>query len=93
MLDQTGRNESRTLKGGEIIYLLKDPIRNWTIRSYEFHQRVCYDVIAGGLMFEIKQGFPKEWQKREFNTADDAVIFVQAEIDSGRIPANSQPAK
>jgi hypothetical protein len=93
MSKQTGQHESRILKGGEIIYLLKEPGRNWTISSYEFHQKVGYDVIAGGLMFEIKQGLPKEWQKYEFNTVDDAVIFVQEEIDSCRVSSNKQIAK
>ena len=93
MSSQTGQNESRTLKGGEIVYILKKPGCNWMIRYYECHQRVRYDVITGERMFESKQVFPKEWQNREFDTTDGAVNFVQAEIESGRVLANSSPAR
>ncbi len=88
MTDQSGWNESRILKGGEIVYLLKEPSRKWTIRFYECDQKIRYDVVAGGLMFELKQGLPEDWKEHEFDTVDDAISFVQAEIDSGRVPAN-----
>jgi len=91
MADKTGHNESRTLESGEIVYLLKEPGKNWKISSYECHQRVVFDVAAGGFALVYKQGLPKEWQEREFDTADNAASFVQTEIDDGRIPANSKP--
>ena len=89
MTDDSGANESRTLKGGEIIYLLRKPDRKWNIRRYECHQRIKYDLVGGGLIFEFKQGLPQEWRELEFETADDAVAFMQEQIDNGKAPANS----
>ena len=88
MSNQTGKNDSRTLQGGEIVYLLKKPGHKWAICSYECMQRVRYDLGVGGLMFESKQGLPQEWNNREFDSIDDAVVFVQSQIDSGKVPAN-----
>jgi hypothetical protein len=90
MTDKNGQNESHTFKGGEIVYLLKKPGRKWTIRFYECAQKIRYDVVAGGLIFELKQGIPEDWKKREFDTENDAISFVQAEIDSGRVPTNNK---
>ena len=35
MTDEVGQNESRTLAGGEIVYLVKEPGAKWKIRFYE----------------------------------------------------------
>ena len=93
MSDRVGENESRTLKGGEILHLRREPGRKWTVVSYEWHQKVRYDIGAGGLMFEFKQGLPQEWKNREFGSAADAAAFVQAQIDSGDAPANHLAVK
>ena len=86
MTDDVGRNESRTLKGGEIVYLVKDPGAKWRIRSYECRQ----GVAAGGRIFVSPKGLPHEWEAREFETADEAEEFAQQEIQDGKVPANRQ---
>ena len=86
MSEDTGRNESRTLQGGEIVYLVKDPGAKWRIRSYECRQ----GVAAGGFLFVWLQGLPEDWKDREFEVADQAAEFAQQEIQSGRVPSNRQ---
>ena len=84
MANQTGKNESRTLSGGEIVHLVKEPGRKWKIRYYECRHNVR------GLVFEHLQDLPKNWKDREFDTSDEAANFVQQEIQDGKVPANSQ---
>ena len=85
MTNDVGRNESRTLNGGEIVHLVKDPGAKWRIRFYECR----HGVMAGGLIFAYLQGLPQEWEAREFETDDEAAEFVQQEIKDGRVPANT----
>jgi hypothetical protein len=68
MANQTGENESRTLSGGEIVYLVKELGRKWKIESYECHQNVRFRGPLGGLVFEHLQGLPSDWKDREFDT-------------------------
>ena len=90
MSNQTGENESRTLSGGEIVYLVKEPGRKWKIESYECHQNVRFRGPLGGLVFEHLQGLPRDWKDREFDTSDEAANFAQREIQDGKVPGNSQ---
>ena len=89
MTDDTGQNESRTLVGGEIVHLVKDPGADWQIRFYECRHHVR---LAGsdGMVFEYLEGLPEEWKNREFESADAAAAFVQDEIDQGKVPRNSE---
>ncbi|MGK7344234.1 MAG: hypothetical protein ACNS63_00290 [Candidatus Nitrospinota bacterium M3_3B_026] len=84
MTDNTGQNESRELEGGEIIYLVKEPDKNWRIKSYECHQ----SVVLGGRVFRWLQGLPAKWEGQEFETADEAVTFAQTEIQEGKVPSS-----
>lgn len=86
MTDDVGQNESRTLKGDEIVYLVKNPGAKWRIRSYECH----HGVAAGTLIFVWLEDLPQEWEAREFDTADEAAEFAQQEIQDGKVPANLQ---
>jgi hypothetical protein len=86
MKNDTGENASKTLNGGEIIYLVKEPGAKWRIRSYECHQ----GIVAGSLLFAWMQGLPEDWKDRKFENPDEAIEFAQQEIKSGRIPANRQ---
>jgi hypothetical protein len=81
MNNQSGKSDSRTLKGGEIIYLAKEPSAKWRIRSYECHQ----GVVAGGVLFSSTQGLPEDWKDREFENPDEASEFAQQEINHGRV--------
>ena len=89
MTDDAGQNESRTLPGGEIVHLVKDPGAKWKIRFYEcrHHVRIAQ---SGGRVFEYLEGLPQDWKNREFDSADEAASFVQEEISQGRVPRNSE---
>ena len=93
MTNQTGKNDSRTLRGGEIVYLVKEPSRKWKIRNYECRQNVRIVMPSGGLVFEYLEGLPKNWKDKEFDTCDEAAEFVEQEIKDGKVPANSQSAQ
>lgn len=80
MANQTGENESRTLSGGEIVHLVKEPGRKWKIRDYECRHNVRFVGPLGGLIFEYLQGLPRDWKDREFDTFDEAANFAQQEI-------------
>ncbi len=86
MKNDTGENASKTLSGGEIIYLVKEPGAKWRIRSYECNQA----IVAGGLLFAWMQCLPEDWKDREFDNPDEATEFAQQEINNGRVPANRQ---
>jgi len=86
MADESGQNDSRTLSGGEIVYLVKEPGAKWRIRSYECGQ----GVAAGGLLFVWMQGLPAEWKDLEFDDADAAAGFAQDQINQGKVPRNSE---
>jgi hypothetical protein len=90
MANQTGENESRTLSGGEIVHLVKEPGRKWKIRFYECHHRPCLVGPSGALFFAYLECLPENWKDREFDTSDEAANFVQQEIRDGKVPANSQ---
>jgi len=89
MTDDPGRNESRTLVGGEIVHLVKEPRGKWHIRFYEcrHHVRLADSV---GMKFEYLEGLPRDWKAREFESADDAEAFVQEEIKQGKVPRNGE---
>ena len=89
MGDDAGENESRTLRAGEIVYLVKDPGAKWKIRCYECRHHVRIGQL-GGMVFEYLEGLPQEWKNREFDSADEAAGFVQEEINQGRVPRNSE---
>ncbi len=93
MTNQTGKNDSRTLRGGEIVYLVKESSRKWKIRNYECRQNVRIIVPSGGLVFEYLEGLPKNWKDKEFGTCDAAAEFVDHEIKDGKVLANSQSAQ
>ena len=80
----TGKNELRTLVGGEVVYLLKAPGEKWRIRMYD----VWEGIRSDGKVFQWVDGLPAGWRNREFDTGDDAVSFAQEEIDKGRVPRN-----
>ena len=90
MGNDIGRNESRTLTGGEIVYLIKHPDSKWTIRSYECRHNVHLGLSFGGLVFEYLQGLPKEWKNREFESVDAAIAFVQREVTENKVPHNNE---
>jgi len=91
MSNQTGKNESRTLSGGEIVYLVKEPGRKWKIESYECHQNARFvGGPLGGLVFAHLQGLPRDWKDREFDTSEAAANFAQREIQNGKVPGNSK---
>ena len=79
MTNQTGKNDSRTLKGGEIVHLVKEPSRKWKIRNYECRQNVRIVAPSGGLVFEYLEGLPKNWKDKEFDICDEAADFIQQE--------------
>jgi hypothetical protein len=77
-----GRNESRTLKNGEIVALVRPPGEKWRISYYEL-QRVRYDAAAGGTVLEWSKEVPGRWKDRDFETADDAFAFIErVHVDS-----------
>lgn len=88
MTTEPGQNESRTLEGGEIVYLVKDPGAKCKIRLYECHQNAHFTNEAGGLVFKNLEGLPKDWKNREFESTDDAIAFVQQEIKDDKVPRN-----
>jgi hypothetical protein len=84
--DDTVQNESRKLRGGEILYLVKDPGAKWRISSYECPQGVEIE----GVLFQWLQCLPEDWKDREFENTDQAVEFVQQQVQSGWVPTNRQ---
>lgn len=87
MTDDVGQNESRTLDGGEIVYLVKDPGAKWRIRFYE-----CHHAVVDGLIFTHLQVLPEDWKDLDFETLDEAVEFVQQQIREGTVPGNIESA-
>jgi hypothetical protein len=92
MPKEEGKNESRKLAGGEIVYLLKEPGANWQIRSYECRQNVIFINAAEGFFFEWLQGLPKDWKGREFDSVDSAIEFVKQQIKEEKVPRNDPKA-
>lgn len=90
MADQTGKNESLTLSGGEIVHLIKEPGRKWKIRYYECRHKVCIVGPSGNMFFKYLEGLPENWNDKEFDTSDEAANFVESEIREAKVPANSQ---
>ncbi|MCD6298089.1 MAG: hypothetical protein J7M30_13140 [Deltaproteobacteria bacterium] len=93
MNDQTGKNESRILAGGEIVHLVKEPDAEWRIRFYECRHNVRLAGATGDLVFEYLEGLPQDWKDREFETPDEAAKFAQQEIRDSKVPANGQSAQ
>ncbi|MFX1538518.1 MAG: hypothetical protein ACFFDI_30370 [Promethearchaeota archaeon] len=89
MSKEEGKNETRKLPGGEIVYLLKEPGANWQIRSYECRQNVRFNNAAGGFFFEWLQGLPKDWKDQEFDSVDSAIEFVKQQIEEEKVPRNN----
>lgn len=85
MEQSDGRNEARTLRGGEIVGLVKPPGDAWQIHYFEFAQRIRYDFQVGGVVLDWFEGVPHDWKDRRFDSADQAASFVQGEIDAGRV--------
>lgn len=92
MTDFEGRNESRTLRGGEILGLVKPPGQAWQIHYFEFAHRVRYDFKIGGIVLDWFQGVPQDWNDRSFASAEEAVSSVQEEIDAGRVSGTESSA-
>jgi len=92
MPEEEGKNESRKLAGGEIVYLLKEPGANWQIRSYECRQNVSFSNAAGGFFFEWLQCLPQDWKDREFESVDNAIEFVKHQIEEEKVPRNNPTA-
>ncbi len=86
---KAGRNDSRKLAGGEIVYLVQDAGAKWQISSYECGQGIFYNNAIGGLVYKERHGLPPNWKNLEFDSVEDAVKFVQQQIDEGEIPRNS----
>lgn len=86
MACDTVQNENRKLPGGEIVYLVKNHRAKWRISSYECPQGVEID----GFFFCWLQGLPEEWKDKEFEDTDQAMEFVQQQVQRGWVPANRQ---
>ena len=87
MADGVGRSESHTLAGGEIVYLVQPPGAKWNIRRYE----CCHGVYMDGGMpvLRYREGLPSDWSSRRFESVEDALAFVQNEIEQGKVPRNA----
>lgn len=86
-MSSEGRNESRTLKNGEIVALVRPPGEKWRISYYE-RQRVRYDSAAGGNVLEWSKKVPDQWKGLLFGTAEEAFAFIEQEIAVGKVPGN-----
>jgi hypothetical protein len=88
-----GRSELRTLKGGQILGLVRPPREKWRIRYFEHSQIVKTsqgEPVRGHIMGSIFRGeapvlewqtsMPTSWPEMRFESADDAVTFVEGEI-------------
>jgi hypothetical protein len=90
MTHGTGRNESRKLDSGEIIYLVKDPGDSWRIDSFEWGHGIYFSQAAGGFRLAYRHGIPSYWKNRKFDAPEDAIGFVQKQIDNGKALGNSE---
>ncbi len=61
---------------GEILGLTKPPGEKWRIRSFEHSLRIRTDVPA----LEWQTSMPPSWEEMRFESADEAVAFVESEI-------------
>lgn len=85
-MSENGKHEHRQLQGGEIVYFTKDPGKNWSISSYECRQ----GVTANGFAFVWLQGLPQGWKDKEFDTVEEAVMFVNQQINEKKVPSNNK---
>ena len=86
MSNNTVQNESRYLRDGEIVYLVKNPGSKWRISSYECPK----GVEIKGVLFQWLKCLPEDWKDLEFENSDQAVEFVQQQVQSGWVPGNRQ---
>ena len=83
-----GRNETRTLKGGQLLALSQPSGEKWRIDSIE-----DYRPVGSGETFSAPSGasrtlvgvlsrydMPEEWADMRFDSADEAVAFVESKI-------------
>jgi len=40
------------------------------------------------MIFESFEGLPQHWEDKEFISIEDAIVFVQEEINQGKVPKN-----
>ena len=86
MTEDSGKHESRTLDGGEMVHLTKAPGAKWKISGYECKHHV--HSMGSINMFRYIDGLPPNWKTPEFESADAAVAFAQKEIKQGGVPSN-----
>lgn len=87
MTSEQGMSEDRRLKNGEIVYLKKHPGEKWRIEFYECNPTLRVGQ-AGGLYAEFPEVHVPAWGKKEFETPEDAIAFIEEQIKSGTVPGN-----
>jgi hypothetical protein len=89
-MNSEGRNEVRTLAGGQCLGLVRPPGEKWRIQSFRHSEvyRSCSPELikdgSGGLLvvgvLESRRDMPSAWLDMRFDTADEAVAFVEGAI-------------
>lgn len=85
MRRSTGAHKSRMLSTGEQVHLIQHPDQGWRINSYE------WSWIAG-MSLQSCQVFAQHmgWEDIEFATPDEAIAFVQEQINTGVAPGKQK---
>ncbi len=84
-----GRNEQRTLKGGQTLYLVRPPGEKWRITQIDYPS--IYRPMEGGPrveegnfllvgILETQRGLPDSWRELRFDSEDEAVAFAESEL-------------
>lgn len=90
-LHDEGGHDSRLLKSGEEVHLIKAPKKKWAISSYDWS---WFANDSDGLALMTAQVFAQKvgWEKLEFDTAEDAYAFVEQQIKTGKVPRRQNPS-
>ena len=88
-----GRSEAPTLRGGQILGLVRPPGEKWEITYFEHSHAVRTargELVRDSVMASFFRGerpvlewdtsMPPHWPEMRFDSADDAVSFVESEI-------------
>ena len=82
-------SETRTLKGGQLLNLVRSPGEKWRINSLDHYGAPDNfgETVSGpkGVMRTVvgvltRCDLPEEWAKMRFDSVDEAVAFVEGEI-------------